>query len=187
MNYEAGFKWTLRPRLLLQGAIYRLDRDNQPVLIGTDTFARGLARTRGKEIEISGYLTDKWQVFGGAAWMDSEILFAGDNLALVGNSVEAVPAQTFSLWNKYQLTKRWGVGLGIIQQTGWFAEANNLVKVPEYARVDGAVFFDLNERWSAQVNIENMFDTEYWISSHNNNNISYGAPTSAFATLKARW
>ncbi len=187
VNYEAGFKWTLRPRLLLQGAIYRLDRENQPVLIGTDTFARGLTRTRGKEIEISGYLTDRWQVFGGAAWMDSEILFAGDNLALVGNSVEAVPAQTFSLWNKYQLTKRWGVGLGIIQQTGWFAEANNFVKVPEYARVDGAVFFDLNERWSAQVNIENMFDTEYWISSHNNNNISYGAPTSAFATLKARW
>ena len=70
---------------------------------------------------------------------------------------------------------------------GWFAEANNAVKVPGYTRFDSAIFYDLNERWSAQVNIENMFDTEYWISSHNNNNISYGAPTQAFATLKARW
>ncbi|MGH6737379.1 MAG: TonB-dependent receptor [Methyloceanibacter sp.] len=187
VNYETGFKWTLRPRLLLQGAIYRLDRENQPVTIGTDTFARGLTRTRGKEIEISGYLTDRWQVFGGAAFMDSEILAVGDNVALVGNSVEAVPVQTFSMWNKYQLTEKWGVGLGVINQTGWFAEANNAVKVPEYTRVDAAVYYDLNEHWSAQVNIENLFDTDYWISSHNNNNISYGAPTSAFATLKARW
>ena len=44
-----------------------------------------------------------------------------------------------------------------------------------------------DEHWSAQLNVENMFDTEYWISSHNNNNISYGAPTSAFVTMKAKW
>jgi len=32
-----------------------------------------------------------------------------------------------------------------------------------------------------------MFDTESWISSHNDNNISYGAPNSAFVTIKAAW
>ncbi|WP_156137385.1 TonB-dependent receptor [Methyloceanibacter caenitepidi] len=186
-NYETGFKWTIKPRLLLQGAIYQLDRDNQAVTIGPDTFARGLTRTRGQEIEISGYVTDKWQVFGGYAHTDSEIVFAGDDVALVGNSVESVPVDTFSLWNKYQLTEKWGFGLGVIHQAGWFAEADNAVKVPGYTRVDGAVYYDLNEHWSAQVNIENMFNTEYWISSHNNNNISYGAPTQAFATMKARW
>ena len=186
-NYETGFKWTIRPRLLLQGAVYRLDRDNQPVTIGADTFARGLTRTTGVELEVSGYVTDKWQVFGGYAHTNSEILFAGDNTALVGNSVESVPLDTFSMWNRYQLTQRWGVGLGIIHQAEWFAAANNAVTVPGYTRVDSAVFYDLNEHWSAQVNIENMFNTEYWISSHNNNNISYGAPASAFATIKARW
>jgi catecholate siderophore receptor len=59
--------------------------------------------------------------------------------------------------------------------------------VPEYTRFDGAVYYDFNEHWSAQLNIENLFDTEYWISSHNNNNISYGAPASAFVTVKAKW
>jgi catecholate siderophore receptor len=186
-NYETGFKWTIRPRLLLQGAIYRLDRDNQPVTIGPDTFARGLTRTRGKELEISGYVTDDWQVFGGYAHTNSEILFAGDNLGLVGNSVESVPVDTFSLWNKYQLTEKWGLGLGVIYQAGWFPEASNTVKVPSYTRFDSAVYYDINEHWSAQLNVENMFDTEYWVSSHNNNNISYGAPTSAFVTMKARW
>jgi catecholate siderophore receptor len=186
-NYETGFKWTPKRRLLVQGALYRLDRDNQPVVIGADTFARGLTRTKGAELEISGYLTDRWQVFGGFAYMDSEILKAGDNVDLVGNSVDSVPVHTFSMWNKYQLTQRWGVGLGIIHQGSWYAAADNLVTVPEYTRVDAAVFYDLYEHWSAQVNVENLFDTKYWISSHNNNNISYGAPTSAFVTLKARW
>ena len=184
-NHEVGFKWTPKPRLLVQGALYRLDRDNQPVVIGADTFARGLTRTRGAELEVSGYLTDRWQVFGGFAYMDSEILAGPANL--IGNSVESVPVHTFSMWNKYQLTKRWGVGLGVIYQGDWFAAADNTVIVPEYTRVDSAVYYDFNEHWSAQVNIENMFDTKYWISSHNNNNISYGAPTSAFMTMKARW
>ena len=184
-NYETGFKWTPKPRLLVQGAIYRLDRDNQPLTIGPDTFARGLTRTRGAELEVSGYLTDRWQVFGGFAYMDSEILVGAPDL--VGNSVESVPVHTFSIWNKYQLTQRWGVGLGIIYQGDWFAAADNTVIVPEYTRFDGAIYYDLNEHWSAQLNIENLFDTEYWISSHNNNNISYGAPASAFVTVKARW
>mgnify|MGYP001816461723 FL=1 len=59
------------------------------------------------------------------------------------------------------------------------------IRLPGYTRFDSAAYQDLNEHWSAQVNAENMFNTEYWISSHNN--ISYGAPTSAFATVKARW
>ena len=101
--------------------------------------------------------------------------------------VESVPVHTFSMWNKYQLTQRWGVGLGIIYQGDWFAAADNTVIVPEYTRFDGAVYYDFNEHWSAQLNIENLFDTEYWISSHNNNNISYGAPASAFVTVKAKW
>jgi catecholate siderophore receptor len=188
-NHEVGFKWTPRPRLLVQGALYRLDRDNQPILLPApappDTFAPGLTRTRGAEIEVSGYLTDRWQVFGGYAYTDSEILKGLPNL--VGNSVDSVPVHTFSMWNKYQLTQRWGIGLGVIHQGDWFASADNLVTVPEYTRVDAAVFYDFNKHWSAQLNIENLFDTEYWISSHNNNNISYGAPASAFVTLKARW
>lgn len=70
INYETGFKWTLAPRLLLTGAIYQLDRDNQAVSVGVEEFAVGLTRTKGAELEISGYLTDDWQVFGGYAFTD---------------------------------------------------------------------------------------------------------------------
>ena len=188
-NYETGFNWTLAPRLLLTGAIYQLDRQNQRVDVGPDELAVGRTRTKGAELEISGYVTDDWQVFGGYALTDSNILFAGDgaNDPEPGDRVESTPLHTFSMWNKYQVSQRWGAGLGVIHQSSWFAQAQNDVRIPGYTRFDGAIYYDHDETWSAQLNVENLFNTEYWISSHNDNNISYGAPTSAYVTLKAKW
>jgi catecholate siderophore receptor len=190
INYETGFKWRVAPRLMVTGAIYQLDRENQRVTVGTEEVASGETRTRGAEVEISGYVTETWEVFGGYALTDSEILFAGDDasgLALVGNSVESVPLHSVSLWNKYQINKAWGVALGVIHQSSWFAEANNDVTVPGYTRFDGAVYVDLDDNWSAQLNVENLLDNTYWVSSHNNDNISYGAPRSAYVTIRAAY
>ena len=176
------------PRLMVTGAIYQLDRENQRVTVGVEEVASGETRTRGAEIEISGYVTEEWQVFGGYALTDAEILFAGDDpsdLALIGNTVDSVPLHSVSLWNKYQINKTWGVALGVIHQSSWFAEADNSVKVPGYTRFDGAVYVDLDDNWSAQLNVENLLDNTYWISSHNNDNISYGAPRSAYVTIRA--
>ena len=181
-----GFKWTIRPKLLMQGAIYRLDRDNQPVTIGPDTFARGLTRTRGKELEISGYVTDKCRSSAVRPHRFRDPVCrrpygAGRQLRGIGSGRHLLDVEQVSAHREI------GRRLGVIYQGSWFPEASNGVKVPSYTRFDSAVFYDFNEHWSAQVNIENMFDTEYWISSHNDNNISYGAPAQAFATLKARW
>lgn len=186
-NYEIGFKWTIAPRLFLTGALYQLDRSNQQVTIGQSVTASGLTRTKGGELGLSGYLTDDWQVFGGYAYTDSEITEAGDNLTLAGNSVESVPRHAFSLWNRYQLTRIWGVGLGVVHKSSWFAEADNEVRIPGYTRIDGALYFDWDDNWSAQLNVENLFNEKYWISSHNDNNISYGAPTSAYVSIKAKY
>ena len=65
--------------------------------------------------------------------------------------------------------------------------ANNAVELPSFTRVDAAFFFDFNENWQAQVNVENIFDEEYFASAHNNNNISPGAPRQAFVTVRARF
>ena len=98
-----------------------------------------------------------------------------------------VPNNIYSLWNRYQFTPLFGAGLGIIHQDSSFAEANNAVELPSFTRVDAAFYFDFNENWQAQVNVENIFDEEYFASAHNNNNISPGAPRQAFVTVRARF
>ena len=47
-------------------------------------------------------------------------------------------------------------------------------ELPGFARVDAALFWDINENLEAQLNVENVLDTEYYPTAHNNNNITPG-------------
>ena len=57
-----------------------------------------------------------------------------------------------------------------------FAAIDNAVTLPSFTRFDAAAFFTLNQHLRAQVNLENLFDTGYFITSHSNNNITPGSP-----------
>jgi catecholate siderophore receptor len=185
-NDEIGFKWEVAPRLFFTGALYRLDRSNQIVSAGPFNGEQvGLTRTEGGELALTGYITDAWQISAGWGHQIADVVEG--NPANIGNKVPFVPTNTYSLWNRYQLTERFGAGLGIIHQDESFAELNNAVVLPSFTRVDGALFLDINASWAAQINVENIFDEEYFASAHNNNNIMPGAPRSAYVTVKAKF
>jgi catecholate siderophore receptor len=99
--------------------------------------------------------------------------------------VPVVPEHTLTLWNRYQLHRQWGVGLGVIYQDDMFASIDNTVTLPSFTRFDAGVFFSLNDHLRAQVNVENLFDEEYFITSHSNNNISPGSPRALRASMTA--
>ena len=67
-------------------------------------------------------------------------------------------------------------GLGVIYQDQMFAAIDNAVTLPSFTRVDAAAYFTLTRELRAQVNVENVFDKRYFITSHSNNNISPGSP-----------
>ena len=87
--------------------------------------------------------------------------------------------------DRYQLHRLWGVGLGVIYQDDMFAAIDNAVTLPGFTRFDAGVFFTLNDHLRAQVNVENLFDEEYFITSHSNNNISPGSPRAVRASMTA--
>jgi catecholate siderophore receptor len=60
-----------------------------------------------------------------------------------------------------------------------FAAVDNTVTLPGYTKLDGAVYYSLTERWSLQVNLENVLNRKYYINADGNNNISPGCPRSA--------
>lgn len=188
-NSEIGFKWRVLPRLLFAGALFQLDRKNQPVDVNGSDITSGETETRGGELELTGYVTDKWQVHAGYAHTISKVKKAGNgaDLRLLGNSVESTPVNKFSLWNRYQFTKMFGAGVGVIYQSEFYPTLSNTVIVPSYTRVDAALYFDINDNWSAQVNAENLFDISYFSSAHNNFNISPGAPFSVYGTIRAKF
>jgi catecholate siderophore receptor len=185
-NDEIGFKWEIAPRLFFNGAMFRLDRSNQIITAGPQVGQQvGLTRTEGGELSLTGYVTDKWQI--SASWGHQIARVVEAAPANVGKDVPFVPENIYALWNRYQVLPWFGAGLGIIHQDSSFAELNNTVELPSFTRVDAAFFFDINENWQAQVNVENIFDEEYYPSAHNNNNISPGSPRAAYVTVKANF
>ena len=87
-----------------------------------------------------------------------------------------MPRHSFSLWNRYDVTPRWGLGAGIVHTGDVFTSTDNTVMLPAFTRVDGAVFVSLTRTLSAQVNLENLLDEDYFAISHNNTHITPGSP-----------
>jgi catecholate siderophore receptor len=68
-----------------------------------------------------------------------------------------------------------------------FASLSNAVTLPEFSRVDAALYYSITETIDAQLNVENVFDEEYWGTAHNDNNITPGSPTAVRLGLRARF
>jgi catecholate siderophore receptor len=186
VNKEIGFKWEVTPRLMMTGALFQLDRTNTATVTGAGGVEQfGSTRTEGAELGLTGYLTDQWQVSAGFGHQIA--LVTAGSAATIGKDVASVPRNTLSLWNKYQFSPMLGAGLGLVHKTSFFANADNAVEVPGYTRLDAALFFKLSDTWSAQLNVENILNEDYFTAAHNNFNIMPGAPTSAYVTIGAKF
>jgi catecholate siderophore receptor len=188
-NIEAGVKWDIRHNLSLTSAVYRLNRTNTRATDPNDStriIQTGSQRTNGFEIGLNGNITRSWTVVGGYAYQDAFITSA-TTTAAAGKQVAQVPHHSFSVWNKYQFLPKLSAGLGIINRSDMFAAIDNTVILPRYTRVDAAVFYTFNEHWRLQGNIENLFNTRYYLNADNNTNISPGAPIGAKIGLVARF
>ena len=188
-NYEVGVKWDLRQDLSLTTAVYRLDRTNTRATDPNNPTAivqTGGQRTNGFELGLSGSLTRKWKITGGYAYQDAFVVSA-TTAAAAGKQVAQVPHHTFSLWNNYQIARRWGAGLGILRRTNMFAAIDDTVTLPGYTRADAAVYYSFSEKIRLQVNVENLFDAKYYLNADSNTNISPGSPRAVRASLLVRF
>ena len=189
-NYEVGTKWDLSAGLAFTTAVYQLDRGNVAVPDPVDPTRSILVdaqRTRGIEVSLSGNLTRAWSLIGGYAYQNGEITQSIAATAPAGAELAQLPKHSFSLWNKYDISPRWGVGVGVIQRTDMFTSTDNLVVLPGYVRVDGGLFMNLTAKIRAQINVENVLDEDYHLSAHNNTNITPGQPRAVRFTLITRF
>lgn len=177
-NYEIGSKWDITPALNVSAAIYQLDRKNTRATDPNNPanfVLTGASRTRGFELGSTGHMNDKWQVIGGYAYQDAEIVSATTN-AVAGAKVALVPKHVVSVWNKYDFTPQWGAALGTIYQSKQYASVDNTVRLPGFTRFDGALYYNITPKYRLQANVENLFDREYIATADGNNNIQPGSP-----------
>ncbi len=187
-NLEAGLKWDVHSNLSLTTAIFELDRasfltqetNNQEQSIAVEG-----SKTKGFEVQLQGNITDAWNLNAGYTYLDGEVRFA--NNALDGNATRQTPKHSFSVWNTYQLTDQIAIGAGATYQDSFFVRENNAVQVPDFIRFDASVHYDVSDTLRLQLNVENLFDTDYFPDAHSNDNITTGEPLNARFTISNRF
>lgn len=186
-NAEIGVRWQPLNDLLLSATVYQLDRTNTraPGAVPGTLVLTGSQRSEGVELAVQGKLRQGWNLIGAMAFQEAEIT-SNTSAAPAGRAAPLVPEFSASLWNRVNVTDRLDLALGVIHQDEQFASISNAVVMPSYTRVDAALFYNLSDRFDVQLNIENLGNTEYWFTAHNDSNITPGSPLAARLTLSAK-
>ncbi|WP_369025918.1 TonB-dependent receptor [Qipengyuania sp. RANM35] len=187
-NLELGVKWAVRPDLFATAAVFQLDRTNTtapdpsgsglPVLTGS-------SRVKGFEASLVGKILPMWQASLGYTYLDGEIRNDTDR-AVAGTVLQQLPKHQIALWNRIDLSEQFGMGAGLVYQDEQYASISNTVVLPDYVRVDAAAYYTLNDRIGIQLNVENLFDENYYPSAHGDNNIQPGKPLTARIGVKVK-
>lgn len=171
---ELGWKglWN-QGRLISELAVYRMDQSNMiasDISTPANTFdftVNGTARSQGLEASLSGTLGSQVDLKLAYAYTDAAYL---QHTVYANKRVPNVARHTANLWASY----RWGPGLktGVaVQAVGarW-ADINNLVMLPGYAKVDLVQSWQLplsaGQSLELQLALRNAFDKGYFVSSH---------------------
>lgn len=185
-NTEVGLKWDLNRNLSLTTALFRVERglftSVDPNNVSQVITIPGSV-TDGFEVQLTGQLTEAWTVNAGYSYLDSTV----DGGGFDGNRTLQTPEHMLSIWNEYQATDQLALALGVTYQDSYFVREDNAVEVPDFTRVDAAVFYDLSDQTRLQLNIENLLDEDYFPDAHSNDNISTGKPLNARLTIRHRF
>ena len=195
-NLEAGVKWDFANGLSFTAAVFEIestspqqtdDEDEEVGILDVVT-----SDVRGFEAQIQGNITDQWHISAGYSYLDGDQVEIGvdDNgneFQFDGDRLRELPENTFNVWSNYQVTDKFGLGGGVTWQDESFAGNDASVVLPSFTRVDAAAYYDVNDDLRLQVNVENLFDEEYFPNAHTNNNITVGAPLNAKFTISGRF
>lgn len=176
VNYEVGTKWDILPNLSLTGALFLLERSNvvvpHPTLAGQGILVDGQS-TKGIEVGITGNITDQWSVVGAYSHQigKSRATATGPYTTLAN-----LPEHTLSVWNRYDFDPAFGAALGLIHQGTRYTTTSNRVSMNGFTRMDGALYYKINEMFTMQLNVENITDNYYYEFAHNDTNITPSVP-----------
>ena len=193
INTEVGLKAAFfGGRLNASAAFFQLKQDNYAVATGGFTPGGAPAYrpadgviTKGFELELSGQLSQQWQIQAGFT----------HNISRLNNerlSSTPTPMNQFTLYTTYKLDGAFD-GLTVGGGTRWVDRTWDKVNhpiygsiwhtAPSYWVVDAMATYKISDKLSATLNIRNLFDKKYYTFYGWYNGYSWGAPRSALLSM----
>ncbi len=209
IHFELGTKWEFCDgRLSTSAAVFHTEKRNVPVdtpLAGAGTFSYTDQVVQGIELGVAGQITEEWSIFAGVLLLDSERKNgssidnnrqASDGGAVDGNELAFTPNYTANLWTTYKLPAGFTIGGGLQYVSSSYIgrpdDASRVIenglygKLPDYIVVNALLAYEVNENVTVRLNVDNIFDEVYAVSSNWNGARSNLGPPRTF-TLSADW
>lgn len=138
---------------------------------------RGAEQYKGLELEVIGKVLPNLQINVAYAYIDAKI--TEDLEALKGKDKENTPKNNISFWGRYDFNipalKGIGIGFGVNsvgEKIPWFTRD---FIIPAYTLADAAVYYKVKNMQIA-LNVNNVFNTEYWLGAINYTRLYSGSP-----------
>ena len=165
-NTELGVKIDLNSDLSLTAAYFDSEADKAGYDGSSAEYIveRGLV-VDGIELELKGKVNDFLDVTFGYTSMD------GKNGT---KDAREIPETMYSLWANYEVNPKLGWAVGVMHQGESLIKDGGTQILPDYTRVDAAVYLMLSDDFRLQLNMENLTDELYFPHSHSTHQVSVG-------------
>lgn len=164
-QYEVGLKgrW-MDGRINATLAFFHLTKENLTTDIPNSIFVTqsGEARSRGVELDVAGQVTEHLSLIASYAYLDTEIT---EDTFNQGNRLPNAPEHSGSIWAKYEFPNGFAIGAGLTAVGDRQGDLDNSFLLESYIRADvmAAYRFTVGKtRMTAQLNINNLFDEDYY-------------------------
>lgn len=173
--WELGGKWQLfDDQLLLTATLYDVEKQDVAYVANPNApeneqyFGNiGTVASSGLELEAVGYITERWRVQAGYAYIDSEITDGGigdfGSVFPEGNALPGIAEHNFNAFTFYELPLGpgfIGMGGGLYYQDEVYISTENRGTYDSWTQVDLAAYYKQG-RWKLQFNASNITDEDY--------------------------
>ncbi len=191
-TYEVGAKAELGAGVLLSAAMFRNERDSYRVDSGDPLVPSqqldGASRVDGVSLSAIGKITSAWQITANYTYLDSKLLQSVSDKCLNapgstgctntvalpdplrGAQLANTPKHSGSIFTTYALPFGLRLGYGATYQGRFpFATTNvNILRSNAYWVHNAYVAYDITPKLTAQVNVKNLTDKDYYTRIRNN-------------------
>ncbi|MBS0908086.1 TonB-dependent siderophore receptor [Tatumella sp. JGM118] len=175
-TYEVGSKWQITPALLSTIALYRIDERNVALALNGSTYAVDRARSSGVEFEVNGEIYPDWDISANYSYDQAEIVNDKTNSDNNGNRLQNAPRNSGSVYLSHNirfnaLPGSFRIGGGVRYMGTRAGDADNSFTLPAYTVADSFIGWDnqfMGQKTHLQLNLNNLFNKEYYTSSGGN-------------------
>jgi catecholate siderophore receptor len=167
VNVEAGAKIdSADGNFTTRFAVFRStklhERNTDPLVTNLVTLS-GKRHAAGLELDLTGRLTPKWEVFGSYMWIPVAVIDEGvPGSEGEGTRPSLTPVHSGTFWTNYQVTDRLRLGAGLNARSGQTPNRNPGWYVPRFVTGDlMAEYVLVPEQVTVKANLSNVADKLY--------------------------